>query len=117
MSNVSFDFSKTPGKVLNVEKFEKDYEPIISVIMPFYNDGKTIEQSVNSVLNQTFPCFELLILNDGSTDEESLENLKKVEKLDKRIKVIHKENEGVAATRDLGVSKSSDKSKYIIFLD
>lgn len=117
MSNVSFDFSKTPGKVLNVEKFEKDYDPIISVVMPFYNDGKTIEQSVNSVLNQTFPCFELLILDDGSTDNRSLETLKKVEKLDKRIKVIHKENEGVAATRDLGVSKSSEKSKYIIFLD
>ena len=113
----SFDFSKQPGRELNIIEFEKSYKPLISVIMPFYNNGKTLRQSVNSVLNQTFPCFELLILDDGSKEKDSLEELKKVEKLDSRIKVFHKENEGAAAARDFGANHASKESKYLIFLD
>ena len=114
---MNFDFSKEPGKVLNIIKFSKEYEPIISIIMPFYNDKKYIEQAVNSVLNQTFPNYELLIVDDGSKDKESLEKLEEVSKMDKRIKVFHKNNEGLAATRDYGAQKSSKKSKYLFFLD
>lgn len=114
---MNFDFSKEPGKVLNMIKFTKEYEPIISIIMPFYNDKKYIEQTVNSVLNQTFPNYELLIIDDGSKDKESLEKLEEVSKIDKRIKVFHKNNEGLAATRDYGAQKSSKKSRYLFFLD
>lgn len=115
--NNTFDFSKEPGKKLNRIEFEKDYEPLISIIMPFYNDKDTIEQSVNSVLNQTFPAYELLIIDDGSNYKESLEKLKEVEKLDKRIKVLHKENGGASMARDFGAKKSAKSSKYLVFLD
>ena len=112
-----FNFSMEPGskKYNNRDYVEKT--PLISVVVPFFNSGKYIEQTINSVLNQTFPYYEILIIDDGSKDEESLERLKEIEKLDKRIKVFHKENEGLAATRDFGASKSSSCCKYLMFLD
>ena len=112
-----FNFSIEPGsKKYNCgDCVEKN--PLISVVVPFFNSGKYIEQTINSVLNQTFPYYEILIIDDGSKDEESLEKLKEIEKLDKRIKVFHKENEGLAATRDFGASKSSTSCKYLMFLD
>ena len=116
MNNI-IDYKKQPGKKLDIIPFNKKYDPEISVIMPFYNDKKYIRQAVYSVLNQTFPCFELLIVDDGSKDQDSLEELSEVEKLDSRIKVFHKENEGLAATRDYGAEKASPKSKYLFFLD
>lgn len=112
-----FDFSLEPG----LKKYEKsEYikkEPVISVIIPFYNSGKYIEQTVVSVLNQTFPYYEILIIDDGSKDEESLNKLSEIEKIDNRIKIYHKENEGLAATRDFGATKASSSSKYLMFLD
>ena len=106
-----------PGKSLNKKVEYSNENPVISVIMPFYNDKKYIRQSVYSVLNQTYPYFELLIIDDGSKDKESLEILKEIAKLDDRIKVFHKENEGLAATRDYGASKVLDSVKYLFFLD
>ena len=114
---MKFDFSKEPGKELKKIEFATKTEPIISIIMPFYNDKKYIRQAVSSVLNQTFPCFELLIIDDGSKDKESLEELEKVAKLDERITVFHKENEGVSATRDYGAKRAAKDSKYLVFLD
>ena len=113
-----FDFSKEPGiKLLNNRKYEDEKEPIISVIIPFYNDKKYIEQSINCILNQTFPYYEILIIDDGSKDEESLKKLEEVSKIDKRIRVFHKSNEGLAATRDYGATKSSKTCKYLMFID
>lgn len=112
-----FKFSLEPG----IKRYENsdymDQNPIISVVVPFYNSGKYIEQTINSVLNQTFPYYEILIVDDGSKDEESLKKLEEVGKLDNRIKVFHKDNEGLAATRDFGASKSADTCKYLMFLD
>ena len=112
-----FNFSIEPGS----EKYNYgDYvekKLLISVVVPSFNSGKCIKQTIISILNQTFPYYEILIIDDGSKDEESLERLKEIEKLDKRIKVFHKENEGLAATRDFGASKSSNSCKYLMFLD
>lgn len=113
---MNFDFKKEPGQKL--KKVEYDYnEKLISVIVPFYNDNRYIEQTLNSILNQTFPCFEILIIDDGSKDKESLKKLEEIKKKDNRIKVYHKKNEGIAAARDFGVSKSSKDAKYIFFID
>lgn len=118
MEQKRFDFTKEPGKVLEeTRKYKTTGEPVVSVVMPFYNDKEYIEQSVNCILNQTFPLFELLIIDDGSKDEESLKILEEVAKLDERIKVFHKQNEGLSATRDYGASKSSSSCKYLMFLD
>lgn len=113
---MNFDYSLEPGKILK----KNDYiyhSPLVSVIVPFYNDKQYIEQSIYSILNQTFPLFEIIIVDDGSKDKESLKKLNEVAKLDKRIKVFHKENEGLAATRDYGASKASDCTKYFLFID
>ena len=112
-----FNFSMEPGskKYNNRDYVEKT--PLISVVVPFFNSGKYIEQTIISILNQTFPYYEILIIDDGSKDKESLEKLEEIQKLDKRIKVFHKENEGLAATRDFGASKSSSSCKYLMFLD
>ena len=88
-----YDFSLEPGKMKTKCRDYKDKESVISVVIPFYNDKDYIEQSVNSVLNQTFPYYEILIIDDGSKDEESLKKLDEVAKQDTRIKVFHKENE------------------------
>lgn len=112
-----FDFKMQPGTVLKKQKQYIEKEPVISVIIPFYNDKKYIEQSINCVLNQTFPYYEIIIVDDGSKDEESLKKLEEIERIDKRIKVFHKENEGLAATRDFGANKSANSAKYLFFLD
>jgi glycosyltransferase involved in cell wall biosynthesis len=76
----------------------------VSVIMPAYNAEKHIKYSVNSVLNQTFKDFELIIVNDGSEDntEKIIESFK-----DKRIKYFKTENKGTAAALNYGISKAS----------
>ena len=117
MNNNFFDYKLEPGRKLNNKDLYKENKTIISVIMPFYNDKKYIRQAINSVLNQTFPYYEILIIDDGSKDKDSLEELDKVAKLDNRIRVFHKENEGLAATRDYGAKKASKEAKYYFFLD
>ena len=117
MDKSFINFNWLPGEKLNKLNFEQGYEPLITVIIPFYNDKDTIEQTVNSVLNQTFPAFELLIIDDGSKEEESLRKLDEIEKMDNRIRVFHKKNEGLAATRDYGASKSNKLAKYLFFID
>lgn len=112
------DYSKRPGqsvqlvgKVLNNEK------PTISIVTPFYNGGKTLMETANAVFSQTYPYFEWIIVDDGSKDEESLKELAKLEKMDKRISVYHKENGGPSMARDFGISRTSKDTKYVFFLD
>lgn len=112
-----FNFKLEPGRKLYNNREYVENIPVISVIIPFYNNEKFIEQTIKSILNQTFPYFEILIIDDGSTNKVALEKLEEVKKLDKRINVFHKENEGLAATRDYGASKSSKKAKYLMFID
>ena len=112
-----FNFAREPGmkKYNNRDYVEK--EPLISVIVPYYNSEKYIKQTITSILNQTFPYYEILIIDDGSTDQKSLDKLEEIQKLDKRIKVFHKKNEGLATTRDFGAGKSAETCKYLMFLD
>jgi glycosyltransferase involved in cell wall biosynthesis len=89
------------------------YDPIeFSVIIPLYNKEKSIYSTIESVLNQTYPNFELIIVNDGSTDQ-SLEAAKSFN--DSRIKIFNKSNGGVSSARNMGIDKS--QKQFIIFLD
>ncbi|WP_337964724.1 glycosyltransferase family A protein [uncultured Flavobacterium sp.] len=83
-----------------------------SVIIPLYNKENFIENTIKSVLNQTFQDFEIIVINDGSTDksEEKLLQFK-----DLRIQYFSKDNEGVSIARNYGVEKA--KSNFITFLD
>ncbi|MBI9044562.1 MAG: glycosyltransferase family 2 protein [Anaerolineaceae bacterium] len=83
----------------------------VSVIIPVFNHEKIIKCAIDSVLKQTFPNFELLIIDDGSEKP-----IKHLEKLDNRIKVIvHKQNMGASAARNTGIKNAN--GKYIAFLD
>lgn len=86
--------------------------PVISVVIPVYNKEKFIENTIYSVLNQTLSDFELIIVDDSSTDK-SLSIIDSIE--DKRIKTYSIKNSGVSKSRNYGVEKST--SNLIAFLD
>lgn len=86
--------------------------PTISVIIPAYNAEKTIKQTIESVLNQTFNDFELIVINDGSQDS-TMEILGSIS--DPRLKVFSYPNSGVATSRNRGISSAF--GEYISFLD
>jgi glycosyltransferase involved in cell wall biosynthesis len=86
--------------------------PFFSIIIPLYNKEIFIENTLKSVFLQTFNNFEVIIVNDGSTDK-SEEIILKFE--DKRIKYFYQKNQGASETRNLGIEKST--SNYIAFLD
>ncbi|HSD14563.1 MAG TPA: glycosyltransferase family A protein [Flavobacterium sp.] len=86
--------------------------PLISVIIPLYNKDFSIGRTLESVLRQTFTDFEIIIVNDGSTDK-SVEKV--LEFSDSRIHLFHQKNEGAASARNSGISKAS--GSLIAFLD
>lgn len=88
--------------------------PEISIIVPVYNLEKTLLRGVESILKQTFTDFELILINDGSTDN-SIEVCREIEKRDDRVLVIDKNNEGAGLTRNRGIELA--KGKYIAFFD
>ncbi|SEM81312.1 Glycosyl transferase family 2 [Syntrophus gentianae] len=86
--------------------------PLISVVIPLYNKAEYIQRALASVLNQSFQLFEIIVVNDGSTDGGE----KRVQSMtDHRIRLINQDNAGVSAARNAGVA--SAKSEYIAFLD
>lgn len=87
---------------------------LISVIMPVYNAEKFLEKSINSILCQSFKDFELILVNDGSTDSSG-EICEKYASLDARVVLYHQENSGVSCARMKGLYES--KGHYIIHCD
>ena len=86
----------------------------VSIIIPAYNAGKTIEKTVRSVLEQTYSDFEIIIVNDGSEDNTA-EKCVELQDNDNRIKVINVSNGGVSKARNIGIKNSS--GIYLVFLD
>lgn len=86
----------------------------ISVIVPVYNAGKYFNNCINSIVSQTHKDLEIIIVDDGSTDNTPQACDKWAEK-DSRIKVIHKENGGAASARNTGLDNAT--GKYIGFVD
>lgn len=88
--------------------------PKISVLVPVYNVEKTLDRCMESILNQTFKDFEIIMVDDGSTDSSGAICDKYAEKYD-FISVIHKNNEGLGPTRDAGVLAA--KGEYVYHCD
>lgn len=86
--------------------------PLISVIIPTFNNETTIRETINSVLNQTWKNLELIVINDGSQDS-TLDIINSIK--DSRLKVFSYPNAGVAASRNRGISQA--KGEFISFLD
>jgi glycosyltransferase involved in cell wall biosynthesis len=85
----------------------------VSVVIPCYNQGIYLEEAVDSVLNQTFADFEILVVNDGSTDADTIKLLAGYRK--PKTRIIHTDNQGVAAARNTGVKEA--RGEYILPLD
>lgn len=86
----------------------------VSVIVPVYNSGKYIEKCIESIINQTYQNIEVLIVNDGSTDN-SYSICNEYAKKDSRIKLFSIENSGVSYARNLGIENA--QGKFITFVD
>ena len=86
--------------------------PQVSIIIPAYNRSKFLAQAVQSVLSQTATDFEILVIDDGSTDDSRavIENI-----YDARLKYFYKENGGVSSARNFGLAKAV--GEYVSFLD
>ena len=87
---------------------------MITIICSIYNSNKTLPQMIESVLNQTYQDFELILINDGSTDN-SLEIMKEFEKIDNRIVGIDKKNSGLTKSLNIGLKKA--KGEFIARID
>ena len=87
---------------------------MVSIIIPAYNAEKYIAETINSVLSQTYKDWELIIVDDGSTDDTS-KIVKVFCKKDNRIQYFYKENSGVSDTRNFGMEKA--KGDYFALLD
>lgn len=88
--------------------------PLVSVITPCYNQAQYLEETIKSALNSTFKPLEIIIVNDGSTDN-SKEVAERLAAKYADVYLINQENQGVAAARNTGISAS--KGKYILCLD
>lgn len=87
---------------------------MISIVVPAYNAAGVIERCIDSVLRQTYPDFELLIIDDGSTDETAEIVVAKATQ-DARIRLIRQENAGVSSARNTGISAAS--GQLLCFID
>ncbi len=88
--------------------------PDVSIIVPIYNTEKYLKRCINSILSQSFKDFELLLIDDGSTDG-SLGIMKEYKEYDKRVRIFSNKNQGPALTRNFGIDMA--KSNYLMFID
>lgn len=89
-------------------------EPVVSIIIPIYNTSEYLERCINSVIAQTYKNIEIILVNDGSTDDSG-KICEEYAVKDSRINVIHKENGGLSDARNAGIDIAS--GEYIAFVD
>lgn len=112
---MKFDFSKEPGRAIYNRDLVTTETPLLSVVTPYYNAKKYFQFLYPCVLNQTFPWFEWIIVDDGSNEKGELNFLSQIEDSDPRIKVVHKPNGGISSARNKGIQNST--TDIIITLD
>lgn len=84
--------------------------PLVSIIIPTYNYGNFIAKAINSALSQTYPRVEIIVIDDGSTDDT-----KSVIQNFSSVKYFYHDNKGLSASRNAGIDKS--KGQFLVFLD
>ncbi|MCD8081103.1 MAG: glycosyltransferase [Bacteroides sp.] len=89
-------------------------QPKVSVIVPLYNTEEYVHAAVSSVMNQTLPEIEIIVINDGSTDN-SLDIVNKLAEEDRRIRIFSQTNQGLSITRNQGVLHAT--GEYLYFMD
>lgn len=93
---------------------QKHENPYVSVIIPVYNAEKSIEKCIDSILSQTYPYLEAVVVNDGSSDRTA-DVINRKYGNEERVKYYFQENQGVSAARNQGIKKSV--GKYLLFVD
>jgi glycosyltransferase involved in cell wall biosynthesis len=88
--------------------------PLVSFIIPYYNAGATIQETIDSIFNQSYPNFDIWLINDGSSDQVSIDKLKDFEGIDK-IHILHQVNAGPSVARNTAIKLT--QAEYIISLD
>lgn len=98
-----------------VESIQTNFvaHPLISVVIPLYNKGNSISGTINDVLAQSFADYEVIVVDDGSTDGSA--NIVHTYQLQNKVRLIHKENGGVSSARNRGILEA--QGEYIAFLD
>jgi glycosyltransferase involved in cell wall biosynthesis len=86
--------------------------PAVSIVVPCYNGGRFLDALMASLAQQTFQDFEIIIVDDGSTEDETL---RKLAALEDRVRVVHQDNRGPSAARNIGVSKA--RADIVAMLD
>jgi glycogen(starch) synthase len=100
----------------NVTRSQDSIPGLLSVVIPYYNLGKYIEETLDSVLRSTYPHLEVLIVNDGSDEAESIAALERIEALRKEnVRILSIENQGVCAVRNIGAAQVS--GEFLSFVD
>ena len=87
---------------------------LLSVVIPYYNMGAYVEECVSSIIDSTYKQLEIIIVNDGSTDVDSLQKLDMLASRNK-VRVVHRRNKGLALTRNDGAGQA--RGMYLAFLD
>jgi glycosyltransferase involved in cell wall biosynthesis len=88
--------------------------PLVSFIIPYFNAGSTIQETIDSIFNQSYSNFDIWLINDGSTNQYSIDKLKDFEGND-RIHLLHQENAGPSVAKNIGVSLT--KGELLCFVD
>jgi len=110
-----FPFIRPIQKIqMNSDSIKQESE-LLSVVVPYYNMGKYVEETIESIINSSYKKIEIIIVNDGSTGSDNLEILKTLTQAYKEVRVIHKPNEGLAIARNIGAKAA--KGEYLAFLD
>ena len=108
MVTVAMEYGKTGGEFMEPNK------PLISVVVPVYNMERYLERCVDSILAQDYANLELILVDDGSTDE-SLSICNRYRQTDPRVKVLHQENGGQGSARNAGIDIA--QGEYLGFVD
>lgn len=108
-----FPFVETMPKSDYIQNYEGEKD-LLSVVIPYYNLGKTLPETIKSIKESEYKNLEIIIVNDGSTDKESIEVLKQYEN-DSQIKILNIKNKGLANARNVGAEVA--KGEFIAFID
>lgn len=114
LSSSYFPFIRQSRAELPVTLKSKQVGNLLSVVIPYYNLGQYLDEAVSSVLNSTYKNVELIIINDGSTDEASIQKLNQYKGCE-NIRVLDKSNTGLADSRNVGATMA--KGPFLAFLD
>lgn len=88
--------------------------PLVSVIVPCYNQQEVVQQTIKSIVNQSYKNLQIICIDDGSTDQ-TLEKINQLAQMDKRIIVLSKTNGGVSSARNYGLRQAT--GEYVTFVD